>query len=76
MSKLINCSSCDKEISKSAKVCPHCGESNKKTSYFKIIFVSVLAVIIISGVIDDQEKSQQTLQANLELLKTDKSPVL
>ena len=43
-----NCKICNKEIAKSAKVCPHCGAKNKKPIY-KRIWVWLLGVIVIFG---------------------------
>lgn len=49
MSKLINCSTCGKEIAYSAKKCPNCGAKNKKPFYKKVWFW-VLTVIIVIGI--------------------------
>lgn len=46
MSKLIGCKSCEKEISKEAKVCPHCGAKQKMALWKKLIIgLFVLAFI-------------------------------
>ena len=53
---LINCPECEKEVSDSAKLCPHCGykiNSKKASSLFKgisktrLIIIGVLIVLII-----------------------------
>jgi len=42
---LIKCKECSKEISKKAKVCPHCGAKNDTTSAFaNLLIVMVIAV--------------------------------
>ncbi len=49
--KLIKCKACEKEISKTAKVCPHCGElpTSSKIMQFGIgmIFLGFALVITI-----------------------------
>ncbi len=46
MEKMIKCKACDKEIAKSAKVCPHCGKKQKKKG------VGLIAIVLITiGVI-------------------------
>ena len=48
---LIKCSECGKEISSSAKMCPHCGASNKisnnKKSNKKILFIVIFILLIV-----------------------------
>lgn len=46
---LKKCISCDAEIAKSAKVCPQCGQKNKKPIYMRAWFI--VALIIVIGVI-------------------------
>ncbi len=41
MEKMVKCKACDKEIAKSAKVCPHCGKKQKNKGF------TVIAVILI-----------------------------
>jgi RNA polymerase subunit RPABC4/transcription elongation factor Spt4 len=48
--KMIFCKACGKEIAKSAKMCPHCGKSNKRPFWFTLlIIVGVIIVISIIG---------------------------
>jgi hypothetical protein len=50
MAKLINCKACGKEISKSAKKCPHCGHDQR--SFFgkhKILTGLVVLVVVIGA---------------------------
>jgi len=46
---LIKCKECEKQISSSAKICPHCGAKVKKIGYlrrFLIIFFVIILVLI------------------------------
>lgn len=46
---MVNCKGCGKEISKNAKVCPHCGEpAPKKTSLAAWLFLIILIAIGIN----------------------------
>ena len=52
MSKLIQCKSCNAQIAKNAKACPHCGAKNKKPIYKKWwvwVLVGILLLIIVSA---------------------------
>ena len=52
MAKLIVCKTCEKEIAASAKICPHCGAPNKKSSWIKnllLVFLGIIAINLISG---------------------------
>ena len=42
------CKSCEKEIAKSAKICPHCGAKNKKPIFKKWWFWAIIVVLILS----------------------------
>ena len=46
--KLITCKACSKEISSSAKICPHCGAKNSKPIYKKWWFWTITAIVVIS----------------------------
>jgi hypothetical protein len=53
-SKLINCPVCNKEISKSAKICMGCGAKNKhRKSLLGWIFIVILGFYLIGLVIPD-----------------------
>jgi len=44
-----NCKSCGKEIAKSAKVCPHCGQRQKMNGCFVIFIIFVIGGLIAIG---------------------------
>jgi predicted nucleic acid-binding Zn ribbon protein len=58
MSKLIKCKACGQPISKNAKVCPHCGEKNKRIHVGAIVVIIFVAIIII-GITDSGESSTE-----------------
>jgi hypothetical protein len=49
MSKLKACKACSKEVSKSAKTCPHCGQK-LKMGFFKKALLGVGALIVIIAI--------------------------
>ena len=70
---LTNCPECKKEISSSAKKCPHCGYQPKSTGCFTyILYISVLTIVLFiiinmfapnssgSTVIDDTRTYEQS----------------
>lgn len=75
MSKLKSCKSCGKEISKSAKSCPHCGQKLKHGLCVKILAAGVaLGVVIglsnaIFGPSDEEIAAQKQAMIN-ELIQT------
>lgn len=47
-----DCNKCNKQISKTATICPHCGEKNKKLSFLQwigIAFLSFFALMFLDG---------------------------
>ena len=48
---LVACKECGKEVSKKAKVCPHCGFKPKRTSLFTWLVMIFVAVPIVIGII-------------------------
>lgn len=48
--RLLNCKTCEREISSKAKVCPGCGAKNKKTFYKRPWFLMVAFLIILIGI--------------------------
>lgn len=62
MSKVKNCPDCDKEVSKSAKKCPHCGKKLKTGIFVKII-LGIIILVILSAIFgpSKEEKAQQLL---------------
>ncbi len=45
--KMINCKACGNEISANAKICPNCGNKNKKPIYKSVWFYLLLLIIIV-----------------------------
>jgi len=62
MNKVKQCPDCQKEISKSAKICPHCGKKLKMGLFLKMLIV-VVAVTVLAIVFapTEEEKEQQLL---------------
>lgn len=60
MSKVKNCPDCDKEVSKSAKKCPHCGKKLKTGLFVKLV-LGVIILVILSIIFgpSKEEKAQQ-----------------
>jgi len=46
MAKLTNCKSCKKEVAKSAKVCPHCGQKLKMGFFARLAILCAILVVI------------------------------
>jgi len=44
--KMIFCKACGKEIAKSAKMCPHCGKSNKKPFWVTLLIIAGVIIVI------------------------------
>ena len=64
-SKLITCGDCDKEISRRAKTCPHCGAKNKKPdSYILHLGKILLGVFIFIGFVSIFQTSRNTATIN------------
>jgi len=66
MSNLKPCKSCNKEVSKDAKVCPHCGKKLKMGLMAKIgILIVILIVIGVAGMpsSEDIEKEIATIES-------------
>jgi len=57
--KLIACKACGKEISSSAKTCPHCGAKNTKPIYKKWWFWTIIAVIFF-GIVGGGNSQSET----------------
>jgi len=55
----IKCKTCGKEVSKTAKACPHCGEKLKKLSVIHWIGIVLLSLIVI-GVINSPDKNERS----------------
>ncbi len=69
MSKMKKCSVCQKDIAKSAKVCPDCGAKQKKPIWAKW-WIWVLAVIVLIAVVsgsgDNSENASTTTEQAVE----------
>ena len=66
MSNLKPCKSCNKEVSKDAKVCPHCGKKLKMGLMAKIgILIVILIIIGVAGMpsSEDIEKEIATIES-------------
>src|SRR4051812_36833957 len=64
MAKLTTCKACGKEVSKSAKKCPHCGHT-LKMGFFKKALIVIGAIIVIAIIAnmaggDDTDKTTNT----------------
>ena len=67
MPKLIHCKACGKEVSKSAKTCPHCGERLKKGKW-KTILLVWFALALISFIVRSQDNEKTASEQNLEVV--------
>ena len=64
MANMIYCKSCGKEISKSAKTCPNCGEKNKKPIYKAVWFWVIIVFLLISVVAGSGSKDNSSSSSN------------
>lgn len=55
----IKCKTCGKEVSKTAKACPHCGEKLKKLSVIHWVGIVLLALFVIA-IINAPDKKEQS----------------
>lgn len=62
MAKMKKCPSCDKEVAKSAKVCPHCGQKLKMGFLMKlgILIVVVIAAVTVFSMSDEEIQDKVT----------------
>lgn len=60
MAKLLNCRTCEKEVAKGAKICPHCGEKNptKKKTDIKTMLVGITIVVILMAIFGPTEEEK------------------
>ena len=71
MSDLKKCPSCEKEVAKSAKVCPHCGKKLKMGMFLKLIIGIVVIVVIVIVAQPSSEDAQKTLDNKLDEILSD-----
>jgi len=64
MPKLIKCKTCQKEISKNAKVCPGCG-AKQKGSLAKNILIGFVALLVTSGIISGMGSDSPTQETSV-----------
>jgi len=57
MAKLKNCPSCDKEVSTSAKVCPHCGKKLKMGLFLKLI-IAIVVIGVAASILGPSAEEQ------------------
>ena len=49
MGKMIDCKSCGKQISREAKMCPHCGRDLKNSIWGSIFFIACICYLLAVG---------------------------
>lgn len=59
------CSACGADISKSAAICPQCGQKNKKPFYKKPWFI-ILAVILLIAIVSSTGSESDTADVSTE----------
>lgn len=57
--KLTKCKSCDAEIAKNAKICPHCGAKNKRHGCLGIVLVVIGLLLVFAAFGGNSEKPQK-----------------
>ncbi|APM40172.1 hypothetical protein [Clostridium kluyveri] len=69
MSKMKLCKTCQKEIARSAKICPHCGAKNKR-SKLKTFAIGAIIFIIFIAVISALDSSDTSKADLVDVVKT------
>ena len=64
--KLTECKSCKKEVSITAKTCPHCGQKNPGVGYLAIIVIAIIFSIFISSGEDSVSTSEKDISNTQE----------
>lgn len=72
MSKLTLCKVCEKEVSKGASVCPHCGEKLKSGWLGKIFKYSLVAILVVFIVAITASPSEEEIAHELSLVESSK----
>ncbi|MBP9742301.1 MAG: hypothetical protein KBD37_02985 [Burkholderiales bacterium] len=73
MAKLVKCKLCKKDISSSAKKCPHCGEKQEKYTIL-VVFAVILGLIIIAGKCSNDNSANPAPQNGIEESYSSSSP--
>jgi len=58
---LVICKECNKEVSSSASVCPHCGQKLRGSSLL-LILVCMFGFLVVIGMIADSSESKTTVE--------------
>ena len=70
MSDLIKCKSCEKEVSKSAKICPHCGKKLKMGMFLKLIIGVVVIIVAVIALQPSDEDAAKSLSETLDSIES------
>jgi hypothetical protein len=66
MSKMTACKACTKEVSKSAKVCPHCGQK-LKMGFFKKALLGIVGFIVLIIIISNMGSKDKPTTGTTEV---------
>jgi len=58
MSKLTKCKTCQKDVAKTAKTCPHCGAKNKQTGGCATFIILVIITVICFSALQNSDKTE------------------
>lgn len=67
--KVTECKSCKKEVSKTARTCPHCGKKNPGINTGKGCLIIIIIAVVISSLImliDDNGSPQENIDTKQE----------
>lgn len=73
--ELVNCKSCEKEVSPTAKTCPHCGETDPGVNAAKgclVILIIGVIVGLIAAFLTISDDSSQTNNSTTQIEQSDK----
>ncbi|MCY4642651.1 MAG: hypothetical protein OXC41_08170 [Gammaproteobacteria bacterium] len=64
--KLVQCKDCGKDVSRSARTCPHCGAKKpyKSTGCFTVIVIFILLLILVGIFSGDSEGQDVEMKAD------------
>ena len=64
--KLVQCKDCGKEVSKSAKTCPHCGAKKpyEGIGFFEVVGFLILLVVLVAIFSGDSEGREAAMKAD------------